>query len=151
MTRFTITPGLPEEAGVLSALAHTAKAHWGYARAWMDQWRDDLTVTPEDLQKHATFVARFQEPAGFAMVKSLGTRWDLEHLWVHPLHMGSGLGSALFKHCVAWCRARGGEELVILSDPYALDFYLKMGCRKSKDVPSSIPGRTLPEVIFALS
>jgi hypothetical protein len=36
----------PSEAATLSAIAWAAKAFWNYPSDWMEQWREQLTITP---------------------------------------------------------------------------------------------------------
>ena len=45
-----IRSALPADVQALSGIAAAAKAHWGYPRAWLEQWTAQLTVTVEDLE-----------------------------------------------------------------------------------------------------
>ena len=47
----------PADAVPLSALAHRAKASWGYPSEWLVEWSEELTLTPEYLQAYEGFVA----------------------------------------------------------------------------------------------
>ena len=42
---------------MLTAIAWAAKANWGYPADWMEQWRVELTITPEFIAENATFLA----------------------------------------------------------------------------------------------
>lgn len=44
-----LRPARPDEAGLLSDLARRAKASHGYPEAWLELWREDLTVTSQEL------------------------------------------------------------------------------------------------------
>ena len=44
------------EAAALTALALTAKQHWGYAPKDIERWRPDLRVTGPDIASKPTFV-----------------------------------------------------------------------------------------------
>ena len=33
----------PDEAGVLTEIAHAAKRHWSYPESWIEYWREDVT------------------------------------------------------------------------------------------------------------
>lgn len=59
-----IRAGVPGEAAVLSRLARAAKAHWGYAAARLDRWRDDLGMSAEAIVRRPTFVAEIDGPRG---------------------------------------------------------------------------------------
>ncbi len=72
----------------------------------------------------------------------------LEHLWVLPARMGSGIGRTLVRHLLTLVRARGGHGLRIASDPNAEAFYLRFGARRVGEVPSTPTGRTLPLLLL---
>src|SRR4029077_16856510 len=108
----------PEEAEQLTELAHAAKRHWKYPEPWIRLWRDDLTVSPRFIRAHPVFCAvRGAELVGFYALSRSGAEFELEHLWVHPRHMGGGVGSELFRHAVSRIRRQQGTALRIASDP----------------------------------
>jgi|SRR5262245_16873441 len=47
----------PDEAEALTEIAFAAKRHWGYPEKWIESWRETLTVTPEFIASHETYVA----------------------------------------------------------------------------------------------
>jgi len=147
---FTLRQAQPEDAARLTAIAFAAKRHWGYPETWIQQWRADLTISHQNLVNPTLVVCLEDEMAAFCMVSGGDGEWDLEHLWVHPNFMGMGMGKTLFNAACDLCRKRGGRSLTILSDPNALEFYLKMGCVSQRSVASAIPGRTLPELRYSL-
>ncbi len=118
----------PGEADRLTAIAFAAKRHWGYPEAWIERWREELTITPEYLARNPAFVA---EEAGtvvaFASVTLQGPAAVLDHLWVLPVAMKHGLGRALFGQAENAARAAGATLLKVTADPHAEDFYRKMG------------------------
>ncbi|MEO6444862.1 MAG: hypothetical protein ABIZ91_01590 [Gemmatimonadaceae bacterium] len=60
-----IRNGEPRDADAVSLLARRAKAWWGYPAAWLDEWRDELTLEPAHLQSPTSFVALCDEtPVG---------------------------------------------------------------------------------------
>ena len=50
MPPYDIRAADPADAVVLSALAHRAKAFWGYPSEWLALWSEELTLTPEYLR-----------------------------------------------------------------------------------------------------
>jgi ribosomal protein S18 acetylase RimI-like enzyme len=139
---------LPE----LTRIAHAAKRHWNYSDELITLWRDDLTVTSDDLQDDLVFCAeRDGTLAGFYSVSGDGPSREIEHMWVLPEHIGSGIGRALFEHMTAELRAAGVELLRIESDPNAVGFYERMGARRIGDVPATPAGRTLPLLELAIA
>lgn len=55
---------------------------------------------------------------------------ELDHLWVLPERIGSGIGRSLFEHAVHRASALGAEVLEIESDPNAEGFYRRMGAER---------------------
>src|SRR2546425_12745676 len=52
-----ITRARPDDAATLTEIAFAAKRHWGYPKAWIESWRDVLTVRPEFIAGHETYAA----------------------------------------------------------------------------------------------
>jgi GNAT superfamily N-acetyltransferase len=131
-----------EDAVALSRIAFAAKAHWGYPERWMERWRDDLTITPEFIRQNEVQVATVEgEQAGFYALVGEGRRIELEHLWVTPEHIGTGIGRALFEHAVRTAASIGAEVLGIEADPNAEGFYRRMGARRVGEIVYEIDGR----------
>jgi len=125
-------------------LARSAKAHWGYPAEWLEEWRDDLVVTAEGIERHATFVASMDgEVVGVCQLQQSTDHTMLEHVWVDPRCHGRGVGRALVEH--ARMHARG--VIAIVADPNAEAFYVKLGARRVGEVAAPMPGapsRVLP-------
>lgn len=137
----------PDEADALTALAHASKRHWGYPEAWIALWRRDLTVTPDFIERHPVHAAvDAGTVVGFYALLFAGADCELEHLWVAPARIGSGVGRELFAHAVDRCRAIGARRLWITADPNAEDFYRRLGARRVGEVRSTPDGRTLPRL-----
>lgn len=136
----------PDEGPVLSAIARASKAHWGYPKAWLDAWRDELTIDASLIERLRVTVAEQAEPMGFSALTVDGERAELEHLWVLPDAIGHGLGRRLFHDAVDAAADAGARRLVIVSDPNAAPFYERMGARKTGEERSELFGqpRVLP-------
>ncbi len=67
---------------------------------------------------------------GFYALVERGSKVELEHLWVLPEHIGTGIGRALFDHAVRKAAALGATILSIEADPNAEGFYRRMGARR---------------------
>jgi GNAT superfamily N-acetyltransferase len=149
-----ITRANPPDAPALSAIAWAAKGHWGYPAHWMEQWRDQLTITPEFIAANETFgaVSNRRIIAFHALLETAeGLR--LEHLWVLPEKMGQGIGRTLFAHAAERAAARGARSLTIEADPNAEPFYRHLGAVRSGVLASEIDGhrRELPLLTFDLT
>lgn len=147
-------PAHPDDADVLTAVAHAAKRYWGYPDAWIEAWREALTVTRDDVTRWTVLVAEGGDGvAGFAAVDLRTSPTVLEHLWVEPGYIGQGIGRVLFDRCAGAAVAAGHGALETDADPHALGFYVKLGGRHVGDVPADVLGvkRALPRVRFALT
>ena len=151
MAAIEIRRATPDEAPMLTRLAHAAKRHWRYPDELMLQWKDALTVTESFIAASPVFAA-FEGSAcvGFYAIAGDGAMRDLEHMWVAPEHLGRGIGTRLFEHALLTLRAEGAQAMSIASDPFAEGFYVKMGARRIGDWPSTPEGRTLPLLQYDL-
>lgn len=158
MTKFAIRPGRPADADRLSALAQRSKAHWGYDEHFLDAFRSELTLRPDQIDERRTQVAvaetgvdGAEEVVGFATLEGEPPAGELGMLFVDPDLIGQGVGSGLFRHVTALAVELGFHRLTIASDPFAEPFYLARGAVRIGSVPSgSVPGRTLPLLALAL-
>jgi GNAT superfamily N-acetyltransferase len=131
----------------LTEIAFAAKRHWGYPERWIQTWAPLLTITPEYIEGHETYLAYIDEqPAGFCAIFQAGERASLNHLWVLPEFMSRGIGKELFEHTLSRCKALGVSVLEIESDPNAQGFYEHMRAKKVGQVVGEIEGqaRILP-------
>ena len=145
----TIRPALAEEARKLTRIAHDAKRQWGYPDNWISHWKDALTITPEYIEANQVFVAEDDEHViGFYALVVSDNRAELDHMWVSPDHLGTGIGKALFVHAMRSAKGQNLSEVEILSDPNAEGFYQKMGAYRTGESISEVDGqpRVLPRL-----
>lgn len=131
----------------MTRIAIAAKSHWGYPAAWLEAWRPSLTITPEFIEAHEVYRAvQSGITVGFIALSFQAQTAAIEHLWVLPEAMGSGVGRALFQRAVERARALGARRLEVESDPNAEGFYQKMGARRCGERLTNILGeaRSLP-------
>jgi GNAT superfamily N-acetyltransferase len=141
-----IRRALPEEAGMLSELAVSSKAHWGYDAEFLARCRDDLAISPESAAKSPVFVYEDAEGiAGFYMILPGGEVGELDSIFVDPRAIGMGVGNKLWEHAVATAAEMSCVALEFQSDPHAEGFYLAMGAtRNGESRSTATPGRMLP-------
>jgi GNAT superfamily N-acetyltransferase len=141
----------PDEASLLTEIAHAAKRHWGYPEAWLARWRESLTFEPEFIAESPVYLAeRDGVPVGcYALILGIPTAM-LEHLWVRPEAMGRGVGRRLFEHAARTAAGSGARWLRLDSDPHAVGFYERLGARRIGEVAADMDGvrRALPRLIF---
>ena len=141
----------PEDADHLTEIAHAAKRHWGYPEEFISLWRTDLTMTHDFIASHPVYCAVIgSHITGFYALSRDGSTFELEHMWVHPDDMGTGVGARLFEHAVSIARSLGGSILQIASDPNAEGFYRRMGAHRVGDIPSTPADRKLALLVMDL-
>jgi len=154
--RLKIRKAEPSDSEALTKISFAAKCHWRYPEAYMKIWKEELTITPEYIQKNVIFLAVYNDyVTGFYSITENKEdhysgevfvekgHW-MEHIFILPSYHSMGIGSALLRHAISFCRSKGIGSLKIFSDPYAAGFYEKAGARFLCYSKSSIPGREIP-------
>jgi GNAT superfamily N-acetyltransferase len=140
----------PGDAETLTGISFAAKRYWGYPEQWMERWQESLTITPDFVRRNEVYGAVVEgEMVGFYALASRGHGIELEHLWVAPERIGTGVGRALFEHAVRNAGSLGVEVLSIEADPNAEGFYRRMGARRVGETSYPIDGqrRVLPLLV----
>ncbi len=143
--------GRPDDAGALTRISFAAKRYWGYPERWISRWEESLTITPDFVRRNEVYAAVVEgEIVGFYALVGEGQRVELEHLWVSPEHIGTGLGRTLFDHAVRRASSLGASSLGIEAEPNAEGFYRRMGARRVGENVYEIEGhrRELPVLIL---
>jgi len=144
-----IREALPDDAATLTTIAHDAKRHWGYPEHWIEHWQNDLTISPDYVSANQVYVAECEgELLGFYALIVREDKAELDHLWVAPAHIGTGVGKELFIHAMQRAATEQISSVEISSDPNAEGFYRKMGAHRIGDIVSEIDGqpRVLPRL-----
>jgi GNAT superfamily N-acetyltransferase len=138
----------PADAAVLTSLALTSKAVWGYDASFMAACRAELTITPQSVLRLPTHVIeRHGQALGFYQLRIAGAVAEVAQFFIAPAMLRRGLGRRLWAHLEWTARAAGAMRLAVDSDPHAEAFYLAMGMRRAGEAASgSIPGRMLPRL-----
>ena len=78
-------------------MALEAKRYWGYPEHWINHWESDLTISPEFIRDNQVYVDEENgEIRGFYALRVIGNKAELEHMWVTPAAIGTGIGKELF-------------------------------------------------------
>ncbi len=142
-----------EEAAAVSELAFRSKSHWPYTPEQLEVFRLELTISQAQLIEKRGHVFEGQgELLGFYTLAVLNeSDVELEHIFVEPEALGRGIGSQLFDHACETARDSGAKVLVIQSDPNAAGFYHTLGATLVREIPSSIPGGSIPYFTYPLA
>lgn len=138
-----------DDAPTLTSIAHDAKRCWGYPEHWIKHWQDELTISNDFVNSNDVYVsANDDEVRGFYALIVRDDKAELEHLWVAPKYIGTGVGKELFLHAMQRAGTRNVSEVRINSDPNAEGFYEKMGAHRIGEVRADMDDkpRTLPRM-----
>lgn len=147
-----IRPARPEEAEELSALALRAKAHWPYDAALLAIFRTTLCIRKADIVDHTALVHDVDGiPNAVGILAEYPDGPEIDHLWVDPAAIGTGIGTTLAAVLIDLARQTGAQRVTLTSDPYAEGFYRRLGFARIGDhaVPE-IPGRILSRMALDL-
>ena len=139
----------PEEAELLTKIALDAKSYWGYPPDWIKYWEDDLTVSPDFIRSNHVFVADDEgDVRGFYALCVTGEKADLEHMWVRPDYIGTGIGKELFLDAMDRAAGLAVRKVELSADPNAAGFYEHLGAKQIGETQSEVHGvyRKLPRM-----
>lgn len=137
---------------MLTEFSLRSKAVWNYPAEWMESFRPELTLTPDQLAEIPAFVLEVEGQAVgyYSLLRRSVEEVELWHLFIRPGTLRRGYGSRLFAHAMSTAAGLGYRRVVIQSDPNAAGFYERHGARKVSDIPSCIPNRTIPLFVVIL-
>ncbi|BEL06297.1 hypothetical protein Q0Z83_044880 [Actinoplanes sichuanensis] len=134
---FRLRAAAPAEAGLLTDLVLRSKAAWGYDQTFLDTWREQLRIRPDEVLPRRTVVAdRDGTPVGVATLDGRPPYGEIGLLFVDPPDMHHGIGQALYRHVLTEAGRLGFHRLTIDADPHAVAFYRRLG---AEPVPGSEP------------
>jgi N-acetylglutamate synthase-like GNAT family acetyltransferase len=140
----------PEDAETLTTIALDAKRHWGYPEHWIRHWESDLTISSDFIRDNHVYVAEENgEIRGFyALCVADDSKAELEHMWVTPAVIGTGVGKELFLDAMERAAKLDLNSVEISSDPNAVGFYKRMGATQIGETDSVVDGqlRKLPRL-----
>jgi N-acetylglutamate synthase-like GNAT family acetyltransferase len=147
-----IRQSTPEDAATLTQIALDAKRYWGYPEHWIRHWESDLTISSDFIRDNHVYVAEEEgEIRGFYALCVAGRKAELEHLWVTPGCIGTGIGKELFLDAMEKAAALEVSAVELSADPNAAGFYRRMGAMQIAETESVVDGhvRKLPRMKIA--
>lgn len=130
----------------INTLMHYSKAYWGYEPAFMDRFMEKFGITENYLKNNMTQLFYLEDDlAGFySFSRDAQGNYELDNFFLHPDYIGQGLGRILWEYCVDTAKQCNISSFTLWSDPFAENFYLKMGCikigtRQSPMLPNRFP------------
>ena len=139
----------PEDAERLTTIALDAKRHWGYPEHWIKHWESDLTISSDFIRDNHVYVAEENgEIRGFYALCVANSKAELEHMWVTPALIGTGIGKELFLDAMERAAKLDVGAVEITADPNAAGFYKRMGATQIGETDSVVDSqlRKLPRL-----
>lgn len=149
----TIRRAKPSDALFLTSISFGAKRYWNYSEEHLETWHDELTITEEYIEENVVFVAQKKDTIiGYCSVTEVEEAyWKgenfikagywLDHIYIRPAYIRSGIGSKLIEELICYCRENDIEDLNILSDPNANGFFDKIEEIYTKGMSSNVEER----------
>ena len=105
-------PASPDEGWLLRDIEIASKAYWGYPNELMEQFARVISMSPDYVRDHEVWVVeQGGEIAGFYGLIHHGEVCELDHLWLLPRYIGTGLGRRLFEHAVNRARETDAVQM----------------------------------------
>ena len=151
MAEIAIRPATAHDLDRATSVCLRSKAFWGYDDAFMTACREELTLTPDDLDDLVLVACSGGQIIGVVQIAPTDDILEIEKLFVDPSAMRLGLGRRLLDKAIDRAMAPGVRAIRAEADPQAVPFYMAMGFARVGEAPSgSIPGRTLPVLVREL-
>ncbi|TKI72671.1 GNAT family N-acetyltransferase [Lysinibacillus mangiferihumi] len=134
-----------KDCNILSNLAYKSKAYWGYTEDFLQQCKNDLTVTKDYIEENPVYLMMESDNKIVAFYSFTINDRKLDALFIDPDFIGQGLGRIIWDHVLNKAEELGINEFTLDSEPNAEGFYLKMGAKNIGSTPSTVfPDRHLP-------
>jgi GNAT superfamily N-acetyltransferase len=132
-----IRPAAQQDIESINRVIAASKAYWQYSDDYLREAIPLIQISDEWINRHKGWVIENDSIEGFMGVIAESDGWLLEHLWIHPNAIRSGLGRKALDFLFQIARNNGVQRMRLLPDPPAEEFYRKHGAIYSGLVVSS--------------
>ncbi len=146
-----IERALSSDAKRITELTIQSKDYWNYGPKQIEEWRDELTITPEYINENQVYKLKITDKLiGFYAYRPENQKKvKLNFLFVEPEYIGKGYGKLLLSDFLKRI-GKKFEKVVLDADPNAEKFYRRMGFKVIGQLKSSIENRSLPIMEFRI-
>ncbi len=138
----------------INYLVRSSKATWKYSAYFLSEFMSLYAISEEQIHEDIVVVLMVDSTiAGVLSLKEISrTKAELFHFFTGRKFQRLGYGKLMWDKCISIAQENGYEEIELISDPNATDFYLKQGCHHLYSSPSPLdPDRELPVLSFNMS
>ena len=132
----------------LTKLVKKSKAYWGYTPSQLEEWDNELTITPNYISSNAVFKYMIDECliGCYSYLKLDNHIIELDYFFISSIYIGKGCGKLLMLDFLERIKKEKIKKIIVNSDPNAERFYSLFGFKTVKKIESSIKGRFLPKM-----
>ena len=136
---------LAQDAAALATLAFRSKAIWRYDPEFLEWARPALTPSMAYLERRPVYLLEAAgHPIGFYGLDVEQGQAVRQDLFIAPEFVDRGYGRRLWAHLLGTAQRVDIQSFLILSDPHAEGFYLRMGAERVGERYAPETGRRLP-------
>ncbi|MFP9098347.1 GNAT family N-acetyltransferase [Flavobacterium sp. RHBU_24] len=137
-----------EDSAIFTDITYKGKAFWGYSVEQLEQWKNELTISPEYIEKHETYKLLIGEKiiGYYSFWKVDDKTIKLDDIFLLPEYIGKGYGRILMLDCIDKSKLLFVKRIILDAEPNAEGFYKRFGFETYNSLESSIKGRLLPQM-----
>lgn len=142
-----------KEVASINAVIDRSKRYWNYSEAYLTAAIPLIQIDPTWLHMHRGYsIYEEDELVGFLGVEQEQNYWTLDHLWISPHKIRTGVGRKGVNFILSEARKFNIAKIFLLPDPPAEGFYSRLGAvRTGKVVQSRVhDGPLFHEMVFEL-
>jgi predicted GNAT family N-acyltransferase len=131
---------------ILTEVTKKSKAYWGYSKEQILLWNDNLTISKDYIKNNHIFklINESKIIGYYSYIIETEKNIKLDNLFILPEFIGKGFGKYLVNDFLNRMRKDKFEKIVLNSEPYAEQFYIKIGFKKTGEFETSIKNRFMP-------
>jgi GNAT superfamily N-acetyltransferase len=142
-------------ASRLTEIAFSGKRYWNYPNEYYEIWKDELTITEEYINNNIVkiigndsiikgfYAINYIEFEKYVDEVYMEKGYWLDYIFIEEEFIGKGLGKIMFIDIINEIKKIGASVFYVLAEPFAEEFYVKMGCIYCRKNKSRIENRNL--------
>lgn len=143
-----IQKALQTDQHELTIVMRKSKAYWNYEQQQLDDWQDELTISPEFIMKNQVFkLLDKNKIVGFFAYSLQNKTLKLESLFLLPEYIGSGLGKLLMNVFLNKIKGLPIKRIVLDADPNTESFYNNFNFQTVSLKITAIENRFMPIMV----
>lgn len=142
-----------QDISLINSIIECSKRYWDYSEDYLKAAIPLIQIDAKWLHKNRGYsIFDDDELVGFLGVQQDKDSWVLDHLWISPGKIRTGLGSKAVDFIVREAQKANITKILLLPDPLSEGFYLRKGAHHTgKVVQSRVKeGPLFQEMVFEI-